>query len=66
MNPMPTETIAALKGRGLAVVAMIGAYFLAGSAGLLLTVPGGFASPLFPAAGIALAMVLHRGGNESL
>ncbi|MCB1954847.1 MAG: CHASE domain-containing protein [Rhodocyclaceae bacterium] len=63
---MPTKTIAALKGRGLAVVAMIGAYFLAGSAGLLLTVPGGFASPLFPAAGIALAMVLHRGGSAVL
>lgn len=36
-------------------------YFLLGLAGLQLAVPPGFSSPIFPAAGIAVAMILHYG-----
>ncbi len=37
------------------------AYYLLASAGLLLAIPVGFASPVFPAAGMALAVVLALG-----
>ncbi len=65
MNTPQVDLAALSRQRAglLALVSMAGLYFLAGTAGLLLTVPGGFASPLFPAAGIALALALHRGGQ---
>ena len=37
------------------------AYWLTGKAALLLAIPPGFASPLFPSAGLALAVVLVQG-----
>ncbi len=37
------------------------AYWLTGKAALLLAIPPGFASPLFPSAGVALAVVLVQG-----
>ena len=36
-------------------------YLLLGGAGLLLAIPPGYASPVFPAAGLALAAVLRLG-----
>lgn len=43
---------------GPAVAAL---YALLGAAGLTLAIPPGYASPIFPAAGLALAAVLHLG-----
>ena len=43
---------------GLTVAAL---YALLGALGLTLAIPPGYASPVFPAAGLALAVVLHRG-----
>jgi diguanylate cyclase (GGDEF)-like protein/PAS domain S-box-containing protein len=40
---------------------LAGAYVLAGKLGLLLALPPGYASPIFPPAGIALAFALLRG-----
>ena len=39
------------------------AYALVGAAGLTLAIPPGYASPVFPAAGLALAAVLRFGGR---
>ena len=36
-------------------------YALLGALGLTLAIPPGYASPVFPAAGFALAVALHRG-----
>lgn len=39
------------------------AYFVLGSAGLALAIPPGYASPVFPAAGFAVAMALQWGNR---
>jgi PAS domain S-box-containing protein len=41
--------------------ALVVGYVLLGAAGLLLAIPPGYASPVFPAAGLALAFVLRFG-----
>jgi len=43
------------------IVALV--YALLGAAGLLLAIPPGYASPVFPAAGLGLAVTLHFGGR---
>lgn len=45
------------------VVAPVVAYVLLGVVGLSLAVPPGYVSPMFPAAGLALALVLVRGSG---
>ncbi|MBV5344651.1 MAG: hypothetical protein JZU63_03490, partial [Rhodoferax sp.] len=50
----PTSTI-----RFVAFVAL--AYIMLGAAGLTMAIPPGYASPVFPAAGLALACVLLFG-----
>lgn len=69
MLSLPTPTAAAqpagaqaLAGRIL-VLAL--AYFVAGRAGLLLTVPPGYASALWPPAGIALVLLLAWGARAA-
>lgn len=42
-------------------VIVAGLYLLLGAAGLMLAIPPGYASPVFPAAGLALAAALHHG-----
>ena len=46
---------------GLALAVTFAAYFVAGRLALWLAIPPGYASPLYPAAGIALASVLTFG-----
>ncbi|MEO6027816.1 MAG: CHASE domain-containing protein [Candidatus Binatia bacterium] len=48
---------------GLAVLAVAVAYYCAGRLGLLLAIPPGYATAIWPSAGIALAAVLHWGGR---
>jgi PAS domain S-box-containing protein len=45
----------------LALLLTAAAYLVAGRLGLLLAIPPGYASPLYPAAGVALAAVLVHG-----
>ena len=52
-------TNSALSTRSLVLLAL--AYALLGAAGLTLAIPPGYASPVFPAAGLALACVLWFG-----
>ena len=59
-SPAPAVT----GGRWLATTALVAlAYLLAGKLALLLAIPPGFASPLYPGAGLALAAVLVYGGR---
>ena len=50
-----------LKIHTLAVVAM--AYYVFGAMGLSLAIPPGYASPIFPAAGLAVALMLWSGNR---
>ncbi len=50
--------------RWLALVLFLAAaYFVVGRLGLALAVPPGYASPVFPAAGLAIGVLLCRGGS---
>lgn len=46
--------------RGISIAVI---YALLGAVGLTLAIPPGYASPIFPAAGLALAVVLFHGGG---
>ena len=48
-----------------AILLMAAAYFLSGKLGLLLAIPPGYATAVWPASGIALAVVLVYGWNIS-
>ena len=50
-----------MKNRWLVVVG----YLVLGTLGLSLAIPPGYASPVFPAAGFALAVLIHY-GNRAL
>lgn len=60
MSPRP-----ALSGKRwvAAVLALAAAYFVAGKAGLLLAIPPGYATAVWPASGIALAALLLYGNR---
>ena len=45
---------------------MASGYFVAGLLGLMVSLPQGFASPLFPAAGLALGLVLQYGAARAV
>ena len=63
--PEPASPAPAVAwGRWLAPTVLVAlAYLLAGKLALLLAIPPGFASPLYPGAGLALAAVLVYGGR---
>ncbi|MGH8529700.1 MAG: CHASE domain-containing protein [Nevskiales bacterium] len=50
----------------LAIAAMAAAYYISGRLGLLLAIPPGYATAVWPASGIALAGVLIYGGRLGL
>lgn len=54
-----TETLTKNRALGILSVALV--YFVTGKLGLMLAIPPGFASPVWPAAGFALAGVLLLG-----
>ena len=60
MTGLPPRLTARLPGVGV-VVPLALAYALVGAAGLVLAIPPGYASPVFPASGLALAAVLRFG-----
>ena len=51
------------RGRIAAVLGVAAAYFVAGKLGLLLAIPPGYATAVWPASGIALAAALLYGGR---
>ena len=60
LDRIQTSTGASLKIIRHNAYAAIG-YALLGFLGLLLAIPPGYASPVFPAAGLALALILVSG-----
>src|SRR4030088_525975 len=63
----PSEVFRSILARrpSLACVSLTAAYAVSGKLALLLAVPPGFASPIFPPAGIAVAAMLI-GGRTTL
>ena len=59
--PAPVPAVQPPGAWWLVCLLTAGAYWLTGKAALLLAIPPGFASPLFPSAGLALAVVLVQG-----
>ena len=59
MSERPSER----TGSALTFVLIIILYVLLGKLGLLIAIPPDYASPIFPAAGLALAVSLHYGAS---
>lgn len=57
----PASALLRLRQRVLAALFATAAYFVAAKVGLLLALPAGFASPLWPAAGVAVLLVMRLG-----
>ena len=67
VNPQPaTEIQSPAAPWGRAALLSLLAYFLAAKLGLLLSLPVGFVSPLWPAAGVALLLVLRFGASAGI
>jgi len=62
--PLPAPPATGFLARWLAPAALTAlAYFLTGQLALLLAIPPGYAAPIYPSAGLALAAVLVYGGQ---
>lgn len=52
-----------VKMNGRLILLVAGAYFILGALGLSFAIPPGYASPIFPAAGLAVALMLWSGNR---
>lgn len=60
-SPAPASTLPCFRQQVIAALFATAAYFVAAKVGLLLALPAGFVSPLWPAAGVAVLLVMRLG-----
>ncbi len=64
--PPVSQPVVSLLALSVRIIAVASAYYITGFLALKLALPPGFASPIFPAAGIALVAVLLGGSRLAL